>query len=283
MRYLKKWIGISGLLFVLVFFCSRTAYAYTDSSHSVDVYNMQNGKKVGDIKLPCINGKVCIDRNGKRVALGLAEEFVSAISDGNKIYYTICKTYNDHAYSKGILYQINSDGSSRKKLLDTRIDSSEPVLEVVGCYGHKLYYVRAEFSAEIDCPFYSYSLKTKKTEKVVKKHSGVVKQYGKYFIMSPATGDTFPLPHTIYNAKTGKANVFTKKGDIYFFKKNRIYYAEFIKETGPVYGFTIKRMDMDGKHKKTLAKISNATCITELTDKYVKYADMDFQEYVKKL
>lgn len=68
----------------------------------------------------------------------------------------------------------------------------------------------------------------------------------------------------------------------YYYKKNRIYYAEFIKETGPSYSFAMKRMDMDGEHKKTLAKISNVSCITELTDKYVKYSGTDSREHVKR-
>lgn len=256
--------------------------AQTDSFRTVDVYDMQQGKRVGDIKLPCVNGQVCIEWNGKHAALGLAGELSSAISDGNKIYYTVCKTYHDRAYSKGILYQINTDGSSKKKLVTARIDSGDPVLQLVGCYGGRLYYLKAEYTAEIDCPFYSYSIKNQKAEKVVKKNSGLVRQFGKYFVMHPAAGDICPLPHTIYNAKTGKASVFTEKGDIYYYKKNRIYYAEFIKETGPAYSFAIKRTDMDGKHKKTLANISNVSGITKLTDKYVKYSDTDYREHVKK-
>lgn len=218
----------------------------------------------------------------KYAALELVKELTSAISDGNKIYYIVCKTYNGRAHSKGMLYQINVDGSSKKKLLTAYIDSDDPVLELVGCYGDKLYYVKADYPEEIDCPFYSYNIKTQKSKTVVKKNSGIVKQYGKYFIMSPAAGDIYPLPHTIYNAKTEKACVFTKKGAIYYYKKNRIYYAEFIKETGPAYSFAIKRIDMNGKHKKTLAKISNASGITELTDKYVKYSDTDYRKHMKK-
>ena len=281
MRCLKKWVGIFGFLFALAYFCGA-AYAQTDSFRTVAVYDMQQGKIVGNLSLPCVNGKIYIDRNGKRIALGLDGELRSAISDGNKIFYTICKTYLDRAYSKGMLYQINADGSAKKKLLTARIDSAELVLELAGCYGDRLYYVKAEYEAEIDCPFYSYSLKTKKTEKVVKKNSGIVRQYGKYFVMHPATGNIFPLPYTVYNAKTGKASVFTKKGAIHYYKKNRIYYAEFIKETGPSYSFAMKRMDMDGEHKKTLAKISNVSCITELTDKYVKYSGTDSREHVKR-
>lgn len=281
MRYLKKWIGISGFLFILAFFCS-TVSAQTNSFWTVDVYDMQQGSKVGDIKLLCSNGKVCIDRDGKHVILGLTGELSSAISDGNKIYYTVCKTYHDRAYSKGMLYQINTDGSSKKKLLTVRIDSDDPVLMLAGCYGGRLYYVKAEYTAEINCPFYSYSLNTKKSKKIVKNNSGIVKQYGKYFVMHPAAGDICPLPYTIYNAKTGKASIFTKKGEIYFYKKNRIYYAEFIKETGPAYSFAIKRMDMDGKYKKTLAKISNVSSIIELTDEYVKYSDTNYREHIKK-
>lgn len=233
MRYWKKWIGVSVLLSILVFFCG-TVSARADSFRTVDVYDIQRGKKVGDIKLPLVNGKVCIDRNGKYVALGTEWEVRSAISDGNKIYYTVCKTYIDRAYSKGILYQINTDGSSKKKLLSARIDSPDPVLWLVGCYGGKLYYVKADEEVEIDCSFYSYSIKTQKSKRVVKKNSGIVKQYGKYFIMQPAAGDFGPLPYIIYNAKTGKVNVFTKSGGIYYYKQNRIYYAEFMNEPGSV-------------------------------------------------
>lgn len=281
MRYLKKWIGLLGLLFVLTFLCS-TVSAETTSFWNADVYDMQQGKIVGEIKLPCANGKVYLDQNGKSVALGFVEELNSVISDGNKIYYTVCKTYDDRAYSKGMLYQINIDGSSKKNLLTARIDSNDPVLELVGCYDDELYYVKAEEAAEINCPFYSYNIKTQKNKKVVKKNSGIVRQYGKYFFMHPATGDIWPLPYTVYNAKTGKACVFTKKGCTYYCKGNKIYYAEFIKETGPSYSFAIKRTDMNGKNKKTLAKISSVSSIIELTDKYVKYSDMDYQEHIKK-
>lgn len=195
----------------------------------------------------------------------------------------MCKWESMHRPEwKAYRYQINTDGSSKKKLLTVHIDSGSPVLELAGCYGGRLYYLKAESIEEINCPFYSYSIKSKKSEKVVKKNSGIVKQYGKYFVMHPAAGDIGPLPYTVYNAEIGKACVFTKKGCIYYYKKNRIYYAEFIKETGPVYNFVIKRMDMDGKHKKTLAKISNVSSVIELTDKYVKYSDMDYQEHVKK-
>jgi len=81
MRCLKKWVGIFGFLFALAYFCGA-AYAQTDSFRTVAVYDMQQGKIVGNLSLPCVNGKIYIDRNGKRIDLGLDGELRSAISDG---------------------------------------------------------------------------------------------------------------------------------------------------------------------------------------------------------
>lgn len=99
MRYLKKWIGLLGLLFVLTFFCS-TVSAETTSFWNADVYDMQQGKIVGEIKLPCANGKVYLDQNGKSVALGFVEElnYVSSIIELTDKYVK----YSDMDYQEHI-------------------------------------------------------------------------------------------------------------------------------------------------------------------------------------
>jgi len=281
---LKKWIGIFGFLFVLMFLYVSPVQAA--SYKTFDIYNLQQVQKVGNTRFQFVNGKIYTNKNGKKTALELITDSSvlgrCIVTNGNRIYYTTCKVYYDHAYSEGALYQIKSDGTSKKKLLIVRIDSDGPVFDLAGYYGGKLYYIQSPEETEINCPFYSYRLKSKKVKKVVKKNSGIVNQYGKYFIMSPATGDIGPLPFTIYNAKTGKVNVFTKRGNIYYYRKNRIYYSEFKNVSGPLYNFVIKKMNMNGKNVKVLAKISSASSISELTDKYVKYSDAEWVEHVKK-
>lgn len=44
----------------------------------------------------------------------------------------------------------------------------------------------------------------------------------------------------------------------------------------------VKRIDLDGKNKKTLAKMSNIRYTFELTDRYVKYTDEADKNHVKR-
>ena len=282
----KKWIGIFSILFALMLLHGRTS-TQAAPYKTWNVYGLSQGQKAGNTRFRFADGKLYVSRDGgEEKALILAEGTASLggriVTNGNWIYYTTIKKYNDRAYSQGIMHRIKADGASKKKLMTIRIDSSEPVFELAGYYGGRLYYIQADEAAEISCPFYCFDLKNKKAKKVVKKDSGTVYQYGKYFFMNAATGNTFPRPFTIYNAKTGKANVFTKCGDIYFYKKGRIYYSELKRKPDGLYQAAVKRIDLDGKNKKTLARMSNIRYAFELTDRYVKYTDEVGKNHVKR-
>lgn len=281
----KKWIGLFSILFAAMFLHDRT-FIQAAPYKTLVVNGLSQGQKAGNTRFRFTDGKLYASCNGKEKALNLAADTASLggklVTNGNRIYYTTTEKYYDLAYSEGVLYSIKADGTSKKKLLTVRINTDEPVFELAGYYGGKLYYIQADEMAEMNCPFYCFDLKTKKAKKVVKKDSGTVHQYGKYFFMNQAIGDTLPRPFTIYNAKTGKVNVFTKMGDTYYLKKGRIYYSELKRKPDGLYQAAVKRIDMDGKNKKTLAKMSNIRYTFDLTDQYVKYEDEAGKEHVKR-
>lgn len=235
----------------------NTTYRYVANGRNGSLYAVQNGRETLLVSVVGLNSTI--------------------ITNGSTVYYSTSVS-NSAVYSSAV-YSINSNGGQKKKLF-----SLNDIMWFVGYYNGKIYYNHGELDEEKFC---SYQIKKRKTQTILKDGAGNVRQQGQYFCISPSQGDIWPVLFRVYNAKTGKTKVISKKCLSYSYTvaPKQIYYAEG-KYSGSkgyrsIFMVSIKKCSYNGSNRKTLAKNLRVSGIEQINKHSVIYYDENGQKKIK--